>query len=980
MTFFVVSFFKNCLSKCKENKIKQSGQTFCKKSTSFLPVLLLFSKSASYDSPNFIFGNQKRKQKDKFLFCFQYLCLQNIVNLICICTMKKIFLFLLILIWGNGLLLANERNAFSLNSRMIHNGTQTWKMLHASETAKTGAEISSVGYNEEGWMEAAVPGTVLGSLVENKVYPEPYYGMNNKLKHNLIPDLAKVGRDFYTYWFRTEFLVPEQFRNKRVWLEPQGINYRAEIWVNGRLVDVMAGMFCSHDIDITERVKPGEKAALAIKVFPVDVPGTTKPKSWGAAGEYQNGGDGWIGLNVTQLMTVGWDFTYEDGIRDRNTGIWKQVRLYATGNVQLRAPMVKSKLEEPAFNVAHETVSVEVYNPNTYTYECHVKARIPEVGVEIQKEVKLMRGEHRIITFTPEEFPELTLKNPKLWWPINKGPQNLYTLQMTVRNLKNDLLDSIQTRFGIRDVKALRDTPDKSKVFVINGHRMFVRGSNWIPEAMLRTDDARMETELAYTAQSGINLLRLWGGGIAESDRFYELCDEYGLMVWQEFWMTGDTKHPMDENIYLANVASTVKRIRNHPSIIFYVSSNESTEVSGAKELLEELDGTRPYQMQSECDGVHDGSPYKQVNPMRHYENTASDRGSRVDGFNPEYGAPTLPIVESLRKMMPENELWPINKETWDYMDGNGFHLMTTLYDEMVNEYGPSKNIEQYARKGQMVGAMNSKSIWEVWNENKLQYGDRWCSGLLFWYHNCPNMQVCARMWDWMLQPTASLYHTMNALEPLHVQYDYLTNTVSVVNDWLQPQTNLTATAEVYDFESRKRSCKTAKVEVPADGVANDVLTVDFPTDLTQVHFIALKLQDQNGKVLSRNFYWRSLDKYEGKNTTTGPCTSGFEDLNKLKAAQPKVRITAQEEKDGKKEWKIQVKNNSKRIAFFTQLLLTDTKGNAIDRTYYSDNFISLLPGEAQTIVVRAPKADLQQYLLKVNEGLHPTRTYSMPK
>ena len=279
---------------------------------------------------------------------------------------------------------------------------------------------------------------------------------------------------------------------------------------------------------------------------------------------------------------------------------------------------------------------------------------------------------------------------------------------------KGNLMDSLSTRFGIREVIASRETPDKSKLFIVNGHKTFVRGNNWIPEAMLRTNDQRMETELAYTDQCGINLLRLWGGGIAESDRFYELCDEYGIMVWQEFWMTGDTKHPMDEALYLANVENTMKRIRNHPSIVIYVSSNESTAVTGAEELIKSLAPGVPYQMQSECDGVHDGSPYKQVNPMRHYENTGSDRGSRVDGFNPEYGAPTLPIVESLYDMMPKEDLWPMNKATWDYLDGNGFHLMSTLYKDMVNQYGQSGSIEEFARRGQMVGAINSKSIWEV--------------------------------------------------------------------------------------------------------------------------------------------------------------------------------------------------------------------------------------------------------------------------
>ena len=583
----------------------------------------------------------------------------------------------------------------------------------------------------------------------------------------------------------------------------------------------------------------------------------------------------------------------------------------------------------------------------------------------VSKKMKLQRGEHATVTFTPEDYPQLVIKYPKLWWPKNKGEQHLYTLRLTLTDGKGNTMDRLSTRFGIKEVIASRETPDKSKVFIVNGHKTFVRGNNWIPEAMLRTNDQRMETELAYTNQCGINLLRLWGGGIAESDRFYELCDEYGIMVWQEFWMTGDTKHPMDEPLYLANVENTMKRIRNHPSIVIYVSSNESTAVTGAEQLIKRLAPGIPYQMQSECDGVHDGSPYKQVNPMRHYENTASDRGSRVDGFNPEYGAPTLPIVESLYDMMPREDLWPINKATWDYMDGNGFHLMTTLYKDMVNQYGESRNIEEFARRGQMVGAINSKSIWEVWNENKLQYGDRWCSGLLFWYHNCPNWQVCARMWDWFLEPTASLYHTMHALEPLHIQYDYLKGTVSVINDYVEAQNGLKAKAEVYDLQSRKVSTVKAKVDVPADGVANDVLSISIPDDITPIYFIALELTDAKGKVVSKNFYWCSTNKYEGKSTLTGPCTAGFEPLATLPEAKPTV--TARFLSVGEHE--VTVKNSGRRIAFFCQLLLTDKALKPVHGTYYSDNFLSLLPGEKKVIIIRTPRRGFE-YRLRFCENM----------
>ena len=749
------------------------------------------------------------------------------------------------------------------------------------------------------------------------------------------------------------------------------------------MIGTMAGMFNSQPFDITDRaVQPGQASAIAIRVFPVDVPGTTAPKSWGAVGEWHNGGDGWIGQNVSQLMTVGWDFTYEDGIRDRNTGIWRSIRLYATGPQQLRSPYVSSELSHPNYDAAKETVSVEVWNPGTNSGEYTVSGTIEDDEARsitfVSKKMKLQRGEHATVTFTPEDYPQLVIKYPKLWWPKNKGEQHLYTLRLTLTDGKGNTMDRLSTRFGIKEVIASRETPDKSKVFIVNGHKTFVRGNNWIPEAMLRTNDQRMETELAYTNQCGINLLRLWGGGIAESDRFYELCDEYGIMVWQEFWMTGDTKHPMDEPLYLANVESTMKRIRNHPSIVIYVSSNESTAVTGAEQLIKRLAPGIPYQMQSECDGVHDGSPYKQVNPMRHYENTASDRGSRVDGFNPEYGAPTLPIVESLYDMMPREDLWPINKATWDYMDGNGFHLMSTLYKDMVNQYGESRNIEEFARRGQMVGAINSKSIWEVWNKNKLQYGDRWCSGLLFWYHNCPNWQVCARMWDWFLEPTASLYHTMHALEPLHIQYDYLKNTVSVSNDFIEPKKGLRAKAELYDMQSRKVSTIAAKVDVPADGVANNVLKIEIPDDISPVHFIALELTDSRGNVLSRNFYWRSSSKYEGKNTVTGPCTGGFEALGTMPEAKPTLMTRRLPDKDGYQEWEVTLRNSSRRIAFFCQLLLTDLQDKPVHGTFYSDNFFSMLPGEKQVITIRTRVSDGTKYRLRFCENMGAVRNISI--
>jgi hypothetical protein len=846
----------------------------------------------------------------------------------------------------------------TLTSINGHSGEFLWRMKRADQIGARQEDVSTSKVSAESWLPAVVPGTVLNSLVYNKVYPEPYYGLNNKLESGLIPDIYQTGRDFYTYWFRTEFnLEKSQYENKKTWLQVEGINYRAEIWLNGSMVKFMSGMFIQDQIDITDYIRFDEKNILAIKVYPVDIPGTIKPKgekSFGANGEFKNGGNGEIGKNVTQIMTVGWDFTFLDGIRDRNTGIWKDISIFTTGKTKLGHPFVKSELSKPDYTQSKQTISVEVSYPNRLGQDRNEKVKITgEIkgeNIRFEKEIFMFREEVREVVFSPDEFPQLIIKNPRLWWPVNKGKQNLYDLVLKTE-VNGIVTDSITTRFGIREITSTTDTPDKSRTFYINGKPLFIRGTNWLPENMLRTSDERTYAELRYTAQSGVNFIRFWGGGITESDYFFQLCDELGILVWQEFWMSGDTKHPADPGLYLSNVASTVKRIRNHPCLAYYVSSNESTEMPYTKDLINLLDGTRGYQMQSECDGVHDGSPYKQVNIMSHYENTASDRGSRVDGFNPEYGAPCLPTVECLREMMDEKDLWPINKEVWDYSDGNGFHLMSTMYTDMTNEYGLSKNIDEFAEKAQFVGALNYKSIWEVWNYNKLNYGDRYASGFLFWYHNPPIRQVCSRMWDWSLEPTAALYAAQNACEPLHPQFDYLKNTVSVVNDYYKSFSNYKVVAEVYDLDMKKIFSKEALVNLPEDGVVNDVFKIDFSQSATSIQFIKLKLMDEKNKLVGSNFYWRSNNRYAGVKTLTGPTTAGFQDIAKLGRTKVSVKQNTLV-KNGKYFINLDLKNAGNTISFFTQIQWLDAAGKPVRPSFYTDNFISLMPGEERKIQI----------------------------
>lgn len=842
-----------------------------------------------------------------------------------------------------------------LRSYKSHNGNSEWKIKKYAETKEDGSTISQPNYDTPDWLNAIVPGTVLNTLVNNKIYPDPYFGDNNRKSKKMIPDMADIGREFYHFWFRTEFNIPKSFTGKRIWLKFHGINYKCEIWANGKKLGKMEGMFNSQAFDITSIANLNGRNALAVDMLPVDFPGTTKLKEHrpGAVGENQNGGDGEIGKNVTMLMSVGWDFTANDGIRDRNTGIWRDVELYATADVVLENPFVQIKLPLPDTTISRQTISVEVVNASDINQIGKVKGTITEEKIHFEKEVILAPKERREIVFSANDFPQLILKNPKLWWPINKGKQNLYTLELKFIS-SNKVSHQIATKFGVREISSDQNTPDNSRRFIVNGHPVFIRGTNWIPEAMLRNSEKRTFTELKYTHQSGLNLIRLWGGGIAESDYFYDLCDRYGILVWTEFWMTGDTEYPVDSLLYFKNVESTVKRIRNHPSLAYYVSSNESTEMLGASEIFRRLDSTRGYQMQSECCGIHDGSPYKYENPMQYYENTASKRGSRVDGFNPEYGTPCLPIYESLSEMMDEKDLWPIRDSVWNYLDGGGFHQITTKYKEAVNQFGESSSIEEFAKKAQLVGAMNYRAIWEVWNYNKFNFGDRWASGFLFWYHNSPLPQVASRMYDYSLEPTAALYYSQNGLAPLHPQFDYLKNTVSVYNDYRISFKDYNVSATVYDLNSKPILTESLKIDIPADGVVKDALKIIFPNDITQIHFIKIRLSDSKGKLVGNALYWRSKDEYKGAWTLTGPAVSGFEELNKLAKGRLQVETVQKENKEFKCV-EVKITNSGNSIAFFTQLNLQDEKGKQIKPVFYSDNFFSLLPNESQTVIVEIP-------------------------
>ena len=300
-----------------------------------------------------------------------------------------------------------ERDIILLHSAAGQTGSCIWKMKQAGQVAERGSSISKPGYAAKNWERAIVPGTVLNSLVANGVYPEPYYGVNNQLGQNLIPEISEVGSAFYTYWFRSTFTVPESFAGRQVWLQFDGINYKAEIWLNGQKIGDMAGMFNRGLFDITKQARIGKENALAVLVHPIDPPNGFRQRvdtNGNAQNENKNGADGKIGANVTMLMTCGWDFTFKDGIRDRNTGIWNNIKLFSSGPVLLRNAFVKSELPLPKLTSSKETISVEVRNATDRVQHGVVKAVVEENKVTVQQSVDLQPHETKTVTFAPEKF------------------------------------------------------------------------------------------------------------------------------------------------------------------------------------------------------------------------------------------------------------------------------------------------------------------------------------------------------------------------------------------------------------------------------------------------------------------------------------------------------------------------------------------------------------------------------------------------
>lgn len=808
-----------------------------------------------------------------------------------------------------------------------------WEMRECDKVEVGGSKISMANYHPSGWYKATVPGTVMTTLVNDGVFPEPLFGENMRS----IPERLNQT----SYWFRTTATVPAKYRGRRTWLHFGGVNYSAQIWVNGSEAGTMRGAFIRGDFDVTALVRPGRAAVLAVLVSPQPHPGVPHEHTV-AQGVGHNGGETSID-GPTFLSTIGWDWL--PAIRDRDTGIFLPVTMSSTGPVVVQDPFVTADLSA-ALDRADLHVSATLQNKSARSITGTVTGTIQllhsaDLPVQFRKTLTLAANATEAIQLDSSSVPALHLPAPKLWWPNGYGPQNLYTLKLGFETGKQ--ISSSETRqFGIRKIEY--QVPDSENLTLsVNGVRIMARGGNWgLDEAMKRVSRERLEAQFRMHALANLNIIRNWVGQSTSPD-FYDMADKYGILLWDEFFQPNplDGPDPADLDTYIANVTDKVLRYRNHPSIAIWCARNEGYPPKRLDETLKvlmgRLDPTRLYQSNSaDGRGVASHGPYYWRAPRFFYLVNES--------FKTETGSVSIPTIESIQGMMPEKD-WETINDDWAQHDlaagaQRGDEYPTTL----AERYGHIRNLADFVRKAQLANYEAFRAMYESRNVEMFKE----TTGIITWMSHPAQPSFVWQLYHYDLEPNAALYAVKKAAESVHVQLNEVNREIEVVNNRPDRLHDLKLEVLIYRFDGVRDSRKTyALDEVPGSRTIK-AAQLEVNARISPLYFVKLNLTDQAGNLLSTNFYWQHVaqDQFDGlMNLST--VTLDASATQRVEGDNTIVTVT--------------LHNNTGNVAMLTHLQLhRDKSDRRILPVFYSENYISLVPDEVSTVTIECATKDLQ--------------------
>jgi len=827
-----------------------------------------------------------------------------------------------------------------------------WTIQASFEVKGTPEEISRPGFDTRGWYSTSVPSTVLAALVENGVYQNPYFGMN--LKNISCEPFSKP------WWYRTQFQLSARDAAATVLLEFDGVNYSANIWLNGRRIAATSevkGAFRRFQFDVSRFIAKGANV-LAVEVTPPQ------------PGDFSTG-------------FVDWN----PPPPDRNIGIFRSVRLRFCRGVSIENPFVQTDLNVETLDEARLTITAEIANHTNSIASGILEGEIE--SIRFSKAVKINQRERKTI-----QLADLKITKPRVWWPHDMGAPELYDLHLRFI-ADNEVCDVADVRFGVRKVE---DYTNESghKGFKINGKKVLIKAAGWTDDLFLTDTPQTIDAQLQYVRHLNLNAIRLegiWG----KDHTLYDLCDRYGILMmvgWSCHWeheqylgkpvdeRYGGVVSPEDIELVAQSWQDQVLWLRNHPSIfVWAVASDKVPKPQLERKYIETFrryDPSRPYLASTGGVGseqriiakdvvVSDTSgpagvkmlgPYAYTPPIYWYTDT--QRGGAY-GFNTETSpGAAVPVLESIRKMIPQEHLWPVD-EFWEFHCGlNEFDNLKRYQEAIERRYGKPDNVEQFARKAQVLNYELMRPMFEAFRANRGT-----ATGIVQWMLNAAWPKMYWQLYDKYLMPTGAFYAARKACEPVHLLYNYGNHAIYIANDGFEAIRNLRAIIRILDISSKEIVNKTLDLGAGPESAAKIFELPELDT-ISTTYFLDLRLYDQQNREIANNFYWLStrpdvLD-YQAKVEpwpyyTPSRKFADFTALNSLPAATVNIEHTCKV-RGQDKTVAVRLNNASDTIAFFIELKIATKNGRTIVPVFWQDNYVSLLPGETRNVEAVLPSTN----------------------
>ena len=794
-----------------------------------------------------------------------------------------------------------------------------WRIERASQVHAAGAALSTPGFADSSWMIATVPATVISSWWNAGAIPDPNFGANQ----------LAISDSFFCsdFWYRNEFTAPNLTAGRRAFLDFDGINWKAEVFLNGQRLGRIDGGFMRGQFDVTALLHPGRVNALAVRVEKLDMPGSVKEKTF----HYSPKNGGATGADSpTYSSSIGWDWI--PTIRGRDTGIWADVYLSQSGAVTVEDPEADTVALAADGSSADLHIETTLANHTAAPVSGTLRGRFGDTPFE--QAVTLAAHETRVVKLDTADHPTLHLSHPQLWWPNGYGEQNLYPVEVSFE-AGGAVSDRKTFRAGVRRFTYSED--NHTLRIWVNGRRFVGRGGSWgFPESMLRYRAREYDAAVGYHRDQNFTMIRNWVGQTGD-DAFYDACDKYGIVVWQDFWLANpfDGPDPNDPAMFLVNARDYVLKIRHHASVGLYVGRNEGYPPDpverGLRGILAELAPGIHYIPSSADDIVSGHGPYRAMPPRYYFAQRATVK------MHSELGMPDIVTMDSLRSMMPEEDFWPQNDD-WGMHDFclPGAQSGESFREMIDTEYGGADNAADWIELAQFVNYDGYRAMFEAQSRNRM--------GMLLWMSHPAWPSFVWQTYDYYFDVNGGYFGAKKGSEPLHVQWNPVGDNVEVVNYSGGNATGLAVSAQILNLDGSVQWEKSATVDSNEDSDVT-ALHLDFPASLTPVHFIRLKLT-RGGAAISENFYMR------------GTVENHFAAIRAL----PKVTVeanTAIEQRGGQWVLTTELHNTSAQPALMVRVkAVREQTGDRILPALYSDNYVALMPDERKTIVTKLEDAD----------------------